>query len=119
MAIYLIAGSLIMAVFGYMILMSRDITLNIYLESVHKKNIFFEGIQVILMFIIMMMMLLVGNNIPWFRYYLIESTFDIGRASIPTLYLSVIAVFFTSLLLVIFSTYMQLGKTISKISSMD
>jgi len=115
MAIYLIAGSLIMAVFGYMILMSRDIKLNIYIEEINKKNIFFEGIQIALMFIIIMMMLLVGNSIPWFRYYLIESTFDIGAASIPTLYLSVIVVFFTSLILVVLSTYLQLGKTIGTI----
>ncbi|MFX1257957.1 MAG: zinc ribbon domain-containing protein [Promethearchaeota archaeon] len=111
----ILAGSLLLAVYGYMILMSRDITINIYLEKIYKRNIILEVFQMSFMLINIVMILIVGYTMDWFRYYLVESTFDFGDLSIPRLYLSVIAVFFTSLVLVIFTTYIQLRKTVHNI----
>jgi len=85
------------------------------MEEINNKNFIFETLHISLMSIIIMMMLFIGNTIPWFRYYLIESTFNIGMISIPTLYFSVITVFFTSLILVVFSTYRQLNKIVKNI----
>ena len=104
-----------MGVFGYMILMSRDITINIYLERIHLKNVALEIFQIFFMFINIVAILLVGYTIDWFRYYLIESTYDIGSTSIPRLYFSIFAVFFTSLVLVGITTYLQLRKTVKNL----
>ncbi|MFX1257958.1 MAG: zinc ribbon domain-containing protein [Promethearchaeota archaeon] len=114
-ALLILAGSLLLAVYSYMILMSRDITINIYLEKIYKRNIILEVFQMTFMLINIIMILLVGYTMDWFRYYLVESTFDFGDLSIPRLYLSIIAVFFTSLVLVIFTTYIQLRKTVHHI----
>jgi hypothetical protein len=111
----LLSGSLLMSVFGYMILMSRDITINIYLERIYLRNIALEVFQIFFMFVNIVMILLVGFTIDWFRYYLIESTFDIGAASIPRLYISIFVVFFTSLVLVGITTYIQLKKTVKSL----
>ncbi|MFX1445747.1 MAG: zinc ribbon domain-containing protein, partial [Promethearchaeota archaeon] len=111
----LLAGSLLMAVFGYMILMSRDITINIYLEKIYLRNVALEVFQIFFMFVNIVMILLEGLTIDWFRYYLIESTFNIGAASIPRLYISIFVVFFTSLVLVSITTYMQLRKTVKNL----
>jgi hypothetical protein len=104
-----------MAVFGYMILMSRDISINIYLEKIHLKNVALEIFQIFFMFINIVAILLVGYTIDWFRYYLIESTFNVGATSIPRLYISTFAVFFTSLVLVGITTYIQLRKTVKNL----
>ncbi len=113
--ILLLSASLLMAVFGYMILMSRDISINIYLERIHLKNVALEIFQIFFMFINIVAILLVGYTIDWFRYYLIESTFDVGATSIPRLYISTFAVFFTSLVLVGITTYIQLRKTVKNL----
>jgi len=115
LGILLLILSLLMSVFGYMILMSRDITINVYLEKISKKNMFLEMFQIFFMFVNILMILSVGFLIDWFRYYLIESTFDFGDISIPRLYISVIGVFFTSLVLVVISTYIQLRKTVKNL----
>ena len=115
MGILILAGSLLLGVYGYMILMSRDITINIYLEKIFKRNLLLEGFQMGLMLINILMILFVGYSMDWFRYYLVESTFNLGTLSIPKLYLSVLAVFFTSLVLVIITTYVQLRKTVYNI----
>jgi len=111
----LLAGSLLLAVFGYMILMSRDITINIYLEKIYLKNVALEVFQIFFMFVNIIMILFVGFTIDWFRYYLIESTFNVGAAAIPRLYVSIFAVFFTSLVLVGITTYIQLIKTVKNL----
>jgi len=111
----ILAGSLLLGVFGYTILMSRDITINIYLEKVNPKNVAFESFQMFFLFFNIVTILLVGYTIDWFRYYLVESTFDVGALSVPRLYLSVIAVFFSSLVLVIITTYIQLRKIVRNI----
>ncbi|MFX0070891.1 MAG: zinc ribbon domain-containing protein, partial [Candidatus Hermodarchaeota archaeon] len=111
----LLSASLLMAVFGYMILMSRDISINIYLERIYLRNVALEIFQIFFMFINIVALLFVGNTIDWFRYYLIESTYDIGAASIPRLYISTFAVFFTSLVLVGITTYIQLRKTVKNL----
>ncbi|TFG14208.1 MAG: hypothetical protein EU535_03715 [Promethearchaeota archaeon] len=111
----ILSASLLMGVFGYMILMSRDITLNIYLERIYLKNIALEVFQIFFMFINIIAILLVGFTIDWFRYYLIESTYNIGSTSIPRLYFSIFAVFFTSLVLVGITTYIQLRKTVKNL----
>jgi len=115
MGILILAGSLLLGVYGYMILMSRDITINVYLERIYAKNIVLESFQMAFMFINIIMILLVGYSMDWFRYYLVESTFNFGDVSIPRLYLSVIGVFFTSLVLVIITTYVQLRKIVVNI----
>jgi hypothetical protein len=111
----ILAASLLMGVFGYMILMSRDITINIYLERIHLKNVALEVFQIFFMFINIVAILLVGFTIDWFRYYLIESTYNFGTTSIPRLYFSIFAVFFTSLVLVGITTYVQLRKTVKNL----
>ena len=113
--ILILAGSLLLGVFGYMILMSRDITINVYLEKIYTRTVALESFQMVFLFVNIMMILLVGYTMDWFRYYLVESTFDIGSLSIPRLYLSVIAVFFSSLVLVIITTYIQLRKIVRNI----
>ncbi|TFF94841.1 MAG: hypothetical protein EU544_03980, partial [Promethearchaeota archaeon] len=112
LGILLFGGSLLLGVFGYMILFSRDITKNIYLEKISLSNVLLEGFQIVFMGLNLVMILIVGYSIDWFRYYLIESTFNFGDISIPRLFLSVIGVFFTSLVLVVISTYIQLKKTV-------
>jgi RNA polymerase subunit RPABC4/transcription elongation factor Spt4 len=92
--------------------MSRDITNTVYLERIHLKNVALEIFQIFFMFINIIAMLLVGFTIDWFRYYLIESTYNFGSTSIPRLYFSIFAVFFTSLVLVGITTYIQLRKTV-------
>ena len=111
----ILSASLLMGVFGYMILMSRDISINIYLERIYLKNIALEVFQIFFMFINIVAILLVGYTIDWFRYYLIESTYNIGSTSIPRLYFSIFAVFFTSLVLVGITTYIQLKKTVKNL----
>ncbi len=115
MGILILAGSLLLGVYGYMILMSRDITINVYLERIYTKNIILESFQMAFMFFNILMILIVGYSMDWFRYYLVESTFNFGDVSIPRLYLSVIGVFFTSLVLVIITTYVQLRKIVVNI----
>ncbi|TFG07738.1 MAG: hypothetical protein EU539_04180 [Promethearchaeota archaeon] len=111
----LLAASLLMAVFGYMVLMSRDISMNIYLERIHLKNIALEIFQIFFMFINIVAILFVGYTIDWFRYYLLETTFNLGDTAIPTLYISTFVVFFTSLVLVGITTYIQLKKTVKNL----
>ncbi|MHA2185616.1 MAG: double zinc ribbon domain-containing protein, partial [Promethearchaeota archaeon] len=113
--ILLLAASLVLSIFGYMILISRDISLNIYLEKIFKRNIILEFFQIIFMLLIIIMILFKGFAIPWFRYYLIEQTYEIGTLSIPKLYISVFGVFFTSLVLVMITTYLQLKKTVKNV----
>ncbi len=112
MGILIIGGSLLLGVYGYMILMSRDITIDLYLEKIFKRNIALEIIQMAILFVSIITILLFGYTMDWFRYYLVESTFNFGIISIPRLYLSVLGVFFTSLVLVIITTYIQLNKTV-------
>ncbi|MBD3255017.1 MAG: hypothetical protein GF383_07980 [Candidatus Lokiarchaeota archaeon] len=116
-ALMMIGTSLLIAVLGYMVLMSRDITNNIYQEKLAFKNVLLEAIQIGFMLVNIITLLMIGYMIDWFRYYLIESTFDFGAVQIPRLYLSVIAVFFTSLVLVAISTLIQLQKTITNIKT--
>lgn len=113
--ILLLAASLVLSIFGYMILISRDISLNIYLEKIFKRNILLEFFQIGFMLLNIIMILFRGYEIPWFRYYLIEQTYDIGTISIPKLYISVFGVFFTSLVLVMITTYLQLKKTVKNL----
>ncbi|MBD3255018.1 MAG: hypothetical protein GF383_07985 [Candidatus Lokiarchaeota archaeon] len=116
-SLMMIGTSLLIAVLGYMVLMSRDITNNIYQEKLAFKNVLLEAIQIGFMLVTIIALLMVGYMIDWFRYYLIESTFDFGAVQIPRLYLSVIAVFFTSLVLVAITTLIQLQKTIKNIKT--
>jgi hypothetical protein len=113
--ILLLAASLVLSIFGYMILISRDISLNIYLEKIFKRNILLEFFQIGFMLLNIVMILFKGYEIPWFRYYLIEQTYDLGNVSIPKLYISVFGVFFTSLVLVMITTYLQLKKTVKNV----
>ncbi|MHA1148324.1 MAG: hypothetical protein ACTSR8_08765 [Promethearchaeota archaeon] len=113
--IILLAASLLLSVFGYTILFSRDISINIYLEKINRGNVALETFQIIFMGFNLVMILIVGYSIDWFRYYLIESTFNFGDLSIPRLYLSVIGVFFTSLVLVAITTYIQLFKVVKSL----
>ncbi|MHA2125623.1 MAG: double zinc ribbon domain-containing protein [Promethearchaeota archaeon] len=113
--ILLLAASLVLSIFGYMILISRDISLNIYLEKIFKRNILLEFFQIGFMLFNIIMILFRGYEIPWFRYYLIEQTYDLGTVSIPKLYISVFGVFFTSLVLVMITTYLQLRKTVKNV----
>ncbi|MHA2283154.1 MAG: double zinc ribbon domain-containing protein [Promethearchaeota archaeon] len=115
--ILLLAASLVLSIFGYMILISRDISLNIYLEKIFKRNVMLEFFQIGFMLFNIIMILFKGFEIPWFRYYLIEKTYDIGTVSIPRLYISVFGVFFTSLVLVMITTYLQLKKTVKNVRS--
>jgi hypothetical protein len=113
--ILLLAASLVLSIFGYMILISRDISLNIYLEKIFKRNIMLEFFQIGFMLVNIIIILFKGFEIPWFRYYLIEQTYEIGTISIPKLYISVFGVFFTSLVLVMITTYLQLKKTVKNV----
>lgn len=115
--VLILAASLMLSIFGYMILISRDISLNIYLEKIYKRNMLLEFFQIGFMLFNIITLLQTGFMIPWFRYYLIEQTFDFGAFSIPKLYISVIGVFFTSLVLVIITTYIQLKKTVRNIQT--
>ncbi|MFX1281524.1 MAG: zinc ribbon domain-containing protein [Promethearchaeota archaeon] len=113
--VLLLAASLVLSIFGYMILISRDISLNIYLEKIFKRNIMLEFFQIGFMLLNIVMILFRGYEIAWFRYYLIEQTYDLGTISIPKLYISVFGVFFTSLVLVMITTYLQLRKTVKNV----
>ena len=113
--ILLLAASLVLSIFGYMILISRDISLNIYLEKIFKRNIMLEFFQIGFMLLNIIVILLRGYEIAWFRYYLIEQTYDLGTFSIPKLYISIFGVFFTSLILVMITTYLQLRKTVKNV----
>jgi len=114
-AVLLLAASLLMGIFGYMILMSRDITANIYLEKIRIRLFILEMFQMSFLFFNIVDILIVGSTIPWFNYYLIESTYDLGDLKIPKLYVSVIGVFFTTLVLMIIITYLQLRKSVRNI----
>lgn len=98
-----------------MILMSRDITANIYLEKIRIRLFILEMFQMSFLFFNIVDILIVGGTIPWFNYYLIESTYDLGDLEIPKLYVSVIGVFFTTLVLMIIITYLQLRKSVRNI----
>lgn len=113
-AIISLIGGLLMGVFGYMILMSRDITANIYLEKIRVRLFLLELFQMALLLFNILAILEAGNNINWFRYYLIEETYNLG-VEIPKLYVSIIGVFFTSLVLVILITYLQLQKAVNNL----
>jgi len=113
-AIILFLGSLLMGIFGYMILMSRDITANIYLEKIRIRLFLLEMFQMGFLFFNIIELLLVGSTIPWFNYYLIEETI----LEIPSLYISVIGVFFTTLVLVIIITYLQLRNSVKNIRNL-
>ncbi|TXT67324.1 MAG: membrane protein of unknown function [Promethearchaeota archaeon] len=113
--ILMIIGSLLMSIFGYMILMSRDISSNIFFEKMNPKNAVLEIFQITLILANIILMIIVGSWIPWFNYYLLESTYNIGGLEIPKLYISIIGVFLTSLILVIITTYIQLSKTVKNI----
>ncbi|MHA1283236.1 MAG: double zinc ribbon domain-containing protein [Promethearchaeota archaeon] len=115
LGVLIIGASLLVAVLGYMLLMSRDIMENIYLEKIQFRNILLETFQIIFMLFNLLMILFIGYSIDWFRYYLIESTFNFGAVSIPRLYLSVIGVFFTSLVLVAITTLIQLRKSVNNL----
>ncbi len=113
--VLIIGAGLLSAILGYMFLMSRDIISNIYLEKIKFKTIVIEMFQIVLLFAFISAILLVGYTIDWFRYYLIETTYTIGTYAIPALFISVIAVFFTSLVLVAVTTYITLRKTVHNI----
>ncbi|MFX0082496.1 MAG: zinc ribbon domain-containing protein [Candidatus Hodarchaeota archaeon] len=115
--VLLLAASLVLSIFGYMILISRDISLNIYLEKIFKRNIMLEFFQIGFMLLNIIIILFKGYEIAWFRYYLIEQTYDLGTVSIPKLYISVFGVFFTSLVLVMITTYLQLRKTVKNVQA--
>ena len=59
-AIVLLILCLLLNVFGYMILFSRDITVNIYMEHIRTKNILLEAFQIFFMFVNIIMILAVG-----------------------------------------------------------
>jgi hypothetical protein len=115
LGIVLIIGSLLLSIFGYMILMSRDISSNIFFEKMNLKNVILEIFQITLILGNIVAMIFVGSMIPWFNYYLLESTYSIGGLNIPKLYVSIIGVFLTSLILVIITTYIQLNKNVKNI----
>lgn len=115
LGIFLLAGSLLAGIFGYTILMSRDITANIYFEKIRIGLFLLETFQIVLLFFNILAILDAGARIPWFYYYMIESTYNLGFAQVPKLYVSVIGVFFTSLVLVIIITYMQLRKAVNSL----
>lgn len=117
MGVLLMGASLLISVLGYMFLMNRDITTDIYMEKVVFKNIALETFQIIFMGINLIMILLIGFSIGWFRYYLLEQTFDFGAFQVPRAYISVIGVFFTSLVLVGISTLFKLNRTVKKIKT--
>ncbi len=115
MGILIIGAGLLSAILGYMFLMSRDIISNIYLEKIKFKHMLIEAFQIFLLFAFISAILYVGYTIDWFRYYLIENTYNLGMYSIPALFISIIAVFFTSLVLVVITTYITLRKTVNNI----
>ncbi|MHA1148325.1 MAG: double zinc ribbon domain-containing protein [Promethearchaeota archaeon] len=115
MGILLIGASLLISVLGYMFLMSRDITNNIYSERIVFKNIALEAFQIFFMAVNLISILVIGYMIPWFRYYMLELTYTFGDLEIPRVYLSVIGVFFTSLVLVAITTLIKLKKTVKSI----
>ncbi len=114
-AVVTLAASLLLGVFGFMILSSRDIAENIYSEKIRYSNVFLEFLQVGILLWIIISILQTGYMIPWFRYYLIDATYDFFGFSIPKLYVSVIGVFFTSLVVVLISTYWELRNTVRNI----
>ena len=114
-AIIILAGSLLLGIFGFMILSSRDIAENLYFEKIRYSNVLLEIMQVGILLVIILNILQVGYMIPWFRYYLIDSTYNLFGLLIPKLFVSVIGVFFTSLVIVLISTYLELRKTVRNI----
>jgi len=96
--------------------MSRDISSNIFFEKMNLKNVILEIFQISFILVNIVVMIIVGSWIPWFNYYLLESTYSIGALEISKLYVSIIGVFLTSLILVIISTYIQLNKTVNNIN---
>lgn len=56
------------------------------------------------MYLAFFLIFIIGNNIPWFRYYINEASYDIGEIQIPSLIVSMTSSYFSTMIFVVLST---------------
>ncbi|MHA1252012.1 MAG: double zinc ribbon domain-containing protein, partial [Candidatus Helarchaeota archaeon] len=110
---------LFLSLYIYIVWLYREITLNIRIEKFSFGRMIIGFISAILIIIICILMLQIGANISWVRYYIVDQSgvppIEIFGIEIPSLYLKIISISFTSLILFLLSVYMGIRKNIKNI----
>ncbi|MFW9849837.1 MAG: hypothetical protein ACFFF4_11895 [Candidatus Thorarchaeota archaeon] len=65
------------------------------------------------------MILVYGSGIQWFNQYVINASFTIGEFSIPRITTTIVTSFLSSILVVVFNVYRELGQGIKKLDKME
>ncbi|MHC1590455.1 MAG: zinc ribbon domain-containing protein, partial [Candidatus Helarchaeales archaeon] len=106
------------ALFIYLIWLYLDSKYSIRKEHVSIARIIVSCIHVIVFLGTIIFMLQVGRDIPWFNYYIVTQSGQPDTViiiSIPTLYIKIISLVFSSLAVFIYTVYWDIRRSIRNI----
>ncbi|MCP4760558.1 MAG: zinc ribbon domain-containing protein, partial [archaeon] len=115
-AMLVAAAGLMFSSFGLMERIMLDVSKSLYTE---KKYSYFPAIfHTILIASLMITFMYSGTLVPWFNYYVLQETFTAGTIAVPRLYLSLLMPFFSSVVLIIYTSYKELKREMKKFELM-
>jgi len=115
----ILIGMLFLALYIYVVWLYREITFSIRVEKFNFGRMIIGFISAILIIVVCILMLEVGANISWVRYYIVDQSgtppVNIFGFEIPSLYIKIISISFTSLIVFLLSVYMGIRKNLKNV----